>query len=150
MTKTKISDLGSSVCVDDQNEKMIPALGNGAAIPGELCAVDPANGRVIGTKVAGNGNEVFSGILMESKITGTETAIVTDIPCKLVVPKSGHGYRIRCNVVAAADDPVGTGVTFSATDGKAETTDTTLLLSFIGQLALEAVINDTVAEVNWK
>jgi len=149
MTKNKISDLGSSVCVDDQNEKFIPALGNGAGIPGDLCYILDT-GKIALSGIDAGASEHFSGILMESKITGTEAAIADAIPCKLVVPKSGHGYRIRCNIVAAADDPVGTGVTFSATDGKAETTDTTLLLSFLGQLSLEAVIGDTVCEVNWK
>jgi len=149
MTKTKISDLGSSVCVDDQNEKMIPALGNGAAIPGELCAVDPANGRVIGTKVAGNGNEVFSGILMESKITGTETAIVTDIPCKLVVPKSSHGYRIRIDNPAATLK-TGHPVKFGANEGYAVKTTNILDPGVIGRISLEAVTGDTVVEINWK
>lgn len=149
MAKTKISDLGSSICVDDQNEKFIPALGNAAAIPGDLCFVDPSNGRVKGAKIDAGAGEHFQGILMESKITGTETAIATDIPCKLVVPKSGHGYRIRINIVTAATDPVGTGVTFSATEYKGETTDTTLLLSKIGRLSLEALVDDTVCELNW-
>ncbi len=149
MTKTKISDLGSSVCVDDQNEKYIPALGNGTGVPGDLCSIDPSNGRVIGADIDAGAGEHFQGILMESRITGTETAIVSDIPCKLVVPKSGHGYRIRINAVSGATDPVGTGVTFSSTAYKGETTDTTLLLSKIGRLSLEALVNDTVCELNW-
>lgn len=147
MAKTELSDLGSSVCVDNQNEKFVPALGNGAAVPGDLCAIDPANGRVKGAQIGTT--ESFAGILMESKITGTETAIVADVPCTLVKPKAGHNYRIRCNAVAAAADEVGDGVTFSATAYKAETTDLTLILSKIGRLALEAAIGDTVIEVTW-
>lgn len=151
MAKTKITDFGSSVCVDDQNEKFIPALGNGTAIPGDLCYI-LASGATVGRVAPANvgATEFFSGILMESKITGTETPIVADVPCKLVVPKSGHGYRIRCNIVAGATDEVGGGVTFSATNYKAETTTTTLILSFIGQLSQEALVGDTVCEVNWK
>jgi len=149
MAKTELKDLGSSVLVDDQDEKFVPALGNGTAIPGDLCSIDPSNGRVIAADIDAGAGEHFVGILMESKITGTETAIVADIPCKLVVPKSGHGYRVRCNIIAGATDPVGTGVTFSTTAYKAETTDTTLLLSKIGRLSLEALVNDTVCELNW-
>lgn len=149
MTKNDIGDLGSSVCVDDQNEKMIPALGNGSALPGELCAVDPTNGRVIGTKVAGNGNEVFSGILMESKITGPDVAPGADIPCKLVVPKSAHGYRIRIDNPTATLK-TGHPVKFGANAGYAVKTTNILDPGVIGRISLEAITGDTVVEVNWK
>lgn len=149
MAKTKISDLGSSVCVDDQNEKLIPALGNGTAIPGDLCFIDPTNGRLKGSDIDAGAGEFFSGILMESKLTGTETAPGTDIPCKLVVPKSGHNYRIRINIATNTDE-VGGPVTFSTTVYKAETTDVTLILGFIGNIALEVLTDDTVAEITWK
>lgn len=148
MAKTKLSDLGSSVCVDDQNEKYIPALGNAGGVPGDLCAIAAATGKIAGTQIGTL--ESFAGILMESKITGTETAPGDGIPCKLVVPKSGHNYRIRCNVVAAAADEVGDGVTFSTTAYKAETTDITIILGFLGRLALEAAVGDTIIEVTWK
>ena len=149
MAKTKISDLGSSVCVDDKNEKYIPALGNGTAVPGDLVTVAPATGRVAGADVDAGAGERFAGILMESKITGTETAIVTDVPCRIVVPKSGHNYRIRCNIVAAATDEVGGGVTFSATVYKSETSAVTLAATKIGRLSNEALVGDTVCELTW-
>lgn len=149
MAKTKISDLGSQICVDDYEEHTIPALGNGTAIPGDLCFIDPTNGRLLGADIDAGAGEHFQGILKESKITGTEAAPAADVPCSLVVPKGGHRYRIRCNAVAGAADPVGTGVTFSTTVYKAETTDTTLLLSKIGRLSLEAAVNDTVCELTW-
>ena len=146
MAKTTLGDLGSSVCVDDQDEKYIPALGDGNAVPGDLCSIIPGTGKVQGADVAAL--EFFSGIMMESKITGPETAIPDGDPCKLVVPKSGHGYRIRC--IAADDtDEVGSGVTFSGTAFKAETTDVTLANSKIGRLSLEVLVGDTVCEVNW-
>ena len=149
MAKTKISDLGSSILVDDQNEKTIPALADGTAIPGDLVYIDPADGKAKQTDIDAGAGEHFSGILKESRITGTETAPVAGAQVTVVVPKSGHGYRIRCNIIAGATDPVGTGVTFSTTAGKAETTDTTLLLSKIGRLSLEALVDDTVCELNW-
>jgi len=145
MAKQKISDLGSSVCVDDQNEKMVPALGNGVGIPGDLCGIDPANGRIVLSATAII--EQFVGILMESKITGTETAIVADIPCKLVVPKSGHGYRIRCDDLGATVK-VGHAMKFGTTAGKA-LKEATLLLGGLGRLALEGLTGDTVCEVTW-
>lgn len=147
MAKTKISDLGSSVCVDDQNEKYIPALGDGTfGIPGDLCAINPANGRIVGSDVGAL--EQFLGILMESKITGTETAIVQDVPCKLVVPKSGHNYRIRCDDLGGTVK-AGHALTFGANPGKALKT-ATLITGFIGRLALEGLNGDTVCEMTWK
>ena len=146
MAKTKISDLGSSVCVDDQNEKMVPALGDGAGIPGELCYIIAASGKIGGCDVGDK--EFFVGILMESKITGTETAIVDGTPCKLVVPKSGHNYRIRCDDLGATVI-VGNAVTFGANPGYAVKA-ATILTGFLGRLALEGLTGDTVCEVTWK
>ena len=146
MAKDELTDLGSSVCVDDQNEKYIPALGNGALIPGDLCSVIPGTGKVQGATIGAL--EFFSGILMESKITGPLVAPADGVPCTLVVPKSGHNYRIQCNAAGDTDE-AGTGVTFSNVAGKAETTDTTLLLSKIGRLALEVLAGDTVCELTW-
>lgn len=147
MAKTKLSDLGSSVCVDKYGEKFVPALGNNAAIPGDLVWIDPSTGRVDRTDKTDH--KFFTGILMESVITGTETAIATDTPCKVVVPKSGHGYRIRVTIVAAAADEIGGGATFEDDEGKAETTNITLALSKLARLSAEAAVGDTVAEVIW-
>ncbi|KKN22863.1 hypothetical protein LCGC14_0910930 [marine sediment metagenome] len=145
MAKTELKDLGSKVCVDDQNEKLIPALGDGSAVPGDLCYIIPGTGKVGGSDVGAQ--EFFSGIMKESKITGTETAPLDGVPCTLVVPKAGHNYRIRC--IAAGDtDEVGGGFTFSATPYKAETTDVTLD-NAKGTIALEVLVGDTVVEVTW-
>lgn len=146
MAKTELKDLGSSVLVDDENEHFIPALGDGASIPADLCYIDPSDGKAKGSDVGAQ--EFFSGIMMESPITGTETAIVAGVQAKLVVPKSGHRYRIRC--IAAGDtDEVGGGVTFSATAGKAETTDVTLANAKCGRINLEVLVGDTIVEVVW-
>lgn len=147
MALTKISDLGSSVCVDKQNERFIPALGNGSSVPGDAVYVVPATGRVAGADKTTA--KFFQGFLMESVITGTETAIVADVPCKLVVPKSGHEYNIRITIVAAADDEEGGGVTFEDDAGKGETTDITLANAKIGRLSQEARIGDTVARITF-
>ena len=153
MTKTHIYDLGSSICVDDQDEKLVPALGvGGAGIPGDLCGITRTDGKIFGSDIDAGAGEFFVGILMESKITGTEAIIGVGIPCKLVVPKSGHGYRIRC-VSVAETAKVGSGLTFSTTEYKAERTvgaSTALIKAFIGQIALEVLTGDTVCEMTWK
>jgi hypothetical protein len=147
MAKTKISDLGSSICVDDQNEKYVPALGDGAAIPGELCLITAADGKVDGSDVGDK--EFFVGILMESKITGTETAIVAGVACRLVKPKSGHDYRIRCDDLGATLI-TGTPMKFGANDGYAVKTANILDPGVIGYLSLEGLTGDTVCELTWR
>ena len=146
MAKTKISDLGSGVAVDDQNEKYIPALGDGTAIPGDLCYIDPADGKAKGTDVGAQ--EFFAGIMAESKITGTETAIVAGIPCKLLQPKSGHNYRIRVDDLGATVKH-GASIKFGANAGKAVKTTNVLDPGIIGRLALEGLNGDTVCEITW-
>ena len=148
MTKTKLSDLGSSVCVDDRNEKTVPALGNGSAVPGDLCGITAASGKVKGTDTGAV--DEFVGILKEDKITGTETAIGDGIPCTLVVPQSGHNYRIRTLPDASGattDLEVGVGLDFSATAYKADICAD--IIHAIMRLALRYVDNDEVAEVTW-
>lgn len=141
-----MSHLGSGVCVNDYNEHTVPALGNAAAIPGDLCSIDPANGRVVLTATAII--EQFVGILKESKITGNEAAPAADVPCTLVVPKSGHRYRVRCDNVGATLK-VGHGMKFGTTAGKA-LKEATVLLANLGKLSLEAITGDTIVELTWK
>lgn len=149
MTKTQLKDLGSSVCVDKWNEKFVPALGNGSSIPGDLVYIVPGTGRVAGADKTTAA--FFQGFLMESIITGTETAIVADIPCKVVIPKSGHEYNIRVTIVAVATDKIGSGVIFHDDAGKGETTEagSVLALAKIGRLALDAAVGDTVARITF-
>lgn len=146
MAKTKISDLGSKICVGpDQDEHLIPALGNGTAVPGDACYRDPATGKVLGSDVAAA--EFFEGILKESIITGTETAIVDGVKCSLIVPKPGHRYRVRCNDMGGNKE-TGDGVLFSSTVYKFDI-GSTLILAFCGRLTMPYVDNDTVCEMVW-
>jgi hypothetical protein len=146
MAKTDLKDLGSKVCVGpDQDEHLIPALGNGTAVPGDLCYRDPATGKVLGSDVGAA--EFFEGILKEDPFTGTETAIGDGVICSLVAPTPGHRYRIRCNDMGANKE-TGAGVTFSATAYKADL-GSTLILAKIGRLSMPYVDDDTVCEVKW-
>lgn len=143
MAKNNLSDLGSQVCVNDENEHIVPALGNGAAIPGDLCGINPDTGQIILTQ--GETYEGFVGILKESKITGTETAIVAGVPCSLVVPKSGHRYRVR-TIDLNKDWNVGFEMIPSGTAGKMEGGGH---FPTIAKLSLKYIDDDTVAEVTW-
>ena len=147
MAKTKISDLGSKIAVGpDQDEHLLPALGNGTAVPGDLCYRDPTTGKLLGSDVGAA--EFFEGILKEHPVTGTETAIPDGTLCSLIAPKGGHRYRIRTNDMGA-DRETGDGVLFSSTAYKADV-GATLILSFCGKLTLPMPDNDTVCEMAWK
>ena len=143
--KTKLSDLGSQVCVDDENEHLIPALGNGTAVPGDLCGITSADGKVKGTD-EGAVNE-FLGILKESKITGTETAIVAGVKCSLIVPKSGHRYRIRILDTVDTQD-VGFALDFSGTPYKADAAASINVAKMVLSLPCYQD-DDTIVEVIW-
>lgn len=147
MAKTDLGDLGSKVCVDDQNEKTVPALGDGAGIPGELCYIIAASGKIGGCDVGDK--EFFVGILKESKITGPETAPGDGVPVTLVKPSSGKNYRIRCDDLGATVI-VGAPMKFGANPGYAVKTTNLLDPGIIGWLALEGLTGDTVCEITWK
>lgn len=146
MAKTKLSDLGSKVAVGpDQNEHIIPALGNGAGVPGDLCYRIHTTGKIAGSTIGAL--EFFEGILKESPITGTETAIVDGVKCSLIVPTPGHRYRIRI-IDQNANKETGQPITFSTTAFKA-TAGATLILGFIGRLHLAYVDDDTICDIVW-
>ena len=146
MAKTQLKDLGSSVSVSGEDEHTIPALGDGTAIPGDLCYIDPADGKAKGTDVGAQ--EFFSGILKESPITGTETAPVAGVQVRLVQPKSGLRYRIRVDDLGATVKH-GASIKFGANAGKAVKTTNVLDPGIIGRLSLEGLNGDTVCEVTW-
>ena len=146
MAKTKISDLGNSICVNNEKEHLIPALGNGTAVPGDACYRSTTTGRVVASNT--NTAKFFEGILKESPVTGTETAIVADVPCSLVVPKSGHRYRVRIKV-NVGNKEVGASIIHHATEDYIFD-HTANIADGCAYLALPSVAGDTVADVVWK
>jgi hypothetical protein len=144
MVRTLIRDYGTSVIASsDGDEEIIPALGNGVAIPGDLVSIASTR-KVAGSDVGAN--EEFAGILMESQITGTETAIGDGVPCDVVVPISGHRYRIRM-LDPGADFEMGYALTFSATAGKADVAAD--IIHALCTAAKPVYDTETVAEVFW-
>lgn len=143
MAKTTMSQFGAGVCVDNEKEHLVPALGNGAAVPGDLCGITAADGKVLASQTGAVG---FIGILKEDPVTGNETAIVAGVPCSLIVPKSGHRYRIRCNDLAG-DYPVGTAMGFVATDYKLGVAAD--IVHAIARLSSPYTDDDLVCEVTW-
>lgn len=146
MAKLVISDLGSTIAVGpNQDEHVIPALGNNALIPGDACYRDPATGRVVGSDIGGA--EFFEGIMKESQTLGPDAAPGTDVKCSLIVPQSGHRYRVNI-LDPAGNKETGSSVIISGTAGKFAATAN--IVDGVATLSLPYVDNDLVAEVSWK
>lgn len=118
MTNSTFRDLGVTSVIQGarEEENIVPAVGNGAAIPGDLVYID-ANGKVQGADLGAA--EYFRGILMEHYSLGTETAITDSLKCDVVVPKSGRDYVIR-HLDLNVDGIPGLPLDVSATAGKAD------------------------------
>jgi len=146
--RTTITQLGSQICVNDRKEHLVPALGNNTSKPGDVCGIDETNGRVMGTDDGLAGSDEFIGILKEHVLYGVDAVIPTDVPCSLIVPKSGNRYRIR--ILDTVDiEPSGTPLWFSATAGKLDETDASAE-TCCARLSMPTLTNDdTVAEVTW-
>jgi hypothetical protein len=145
MVLTKISELGSSVCAGSKlEEEIIPALGDGAMTPGDLVYVLTASGKVAGSDLGAA--ELFTGILMEHPTLGTETAITAGLPCSVVIPQSGHRYRVRCLDLNAATQ-IGSPLDISATAGSMDAAaDVNNALAYVSKPNADG---DTVVEVRW-
>jgi len=116
MANTDLRDIGTSVIAGSEgDEEIIPALGNGVGIPGDLVSIG-SDRKIVGADLGAS--ELLTGILKESKITGTETAPGDGVPCSVVVPKSGRLYRIRILDQTGAKE-IGYGLHVSATAYKA-------------------------------
>ncbi len=145
MTDTTLAALGSSViCGSKHDEEIVPALGDGAVVPGDLCYILSATGYVAGTDTGAA--DLFVGIAMEHPTLGTDTAITAALPMSLVVPKSGHRYRIRC-LDLNADTQIGSGLDFSATAYKADAAaDIIHAVCYVSKVNIDG---DTIVEVRW-
>lgn len=145
MADTTLAALGSSVIVGPKNdEEIIPAEGNGSAIPGDLVSIATASGQVVGADIGAS--ELFVGILMEHPVLGTDTAITAALPCSIVRPISGHRYRIRC-LDLGADTELGSPLDISATAGKADAAADGN--NAMCNVSLPNTDNDTIVEVWW-
>lgn len=116
MPKTTLIEYGTSVIAGAyDDEEIVPALGDNAAIPGDWVEI-LATRKVAGSKLGGAGSEAMSGILLESRITGREAAIGDGIRCEVVIPKSGHRYNTRCKT--SSDGEIGHSLDISDIAGK--------------------------------
>jgi hypothetical protein len=116
MANTAITDLGGrDIAISGLPEMRIAALGDGTAKPGDIVGITDATGKVVQTDIGAS--ELFRGILDNDHKTAEDTAIPDGSPCSIIVPQTGHRYRIGCS------DPTGAVVSglqhkMSATAGK--------------------------------
>lgn len=151
MANTKISDLGSrKICVSDIDEKRIPALGNGVAKPGDVVAIVRSTGQVAGSDIGAF--EYFEGIMDDDPTIAEDTAIAAGAACSVIIPQSGHRYRIHCVDLGGAVLE-GTRMGFSATAGAlAKCAAIGVAGSVIHGICSTSSLGangDTVVEVTW-
>lgn len=144
MVKTTLAEYGSSVIAGSEgDEEILPAQGNGSAVPGDLVSIG-SNRRVVGADLGAS--ELLTGILMEHPTLGCETAITAGLFCSVVVPKSGHRYNIRCLDLNTAAE-IGFSLDVSATAGKADAAAD--VNNAVCKAARPIADGDTVAQVFW-
>ncbi len=115
MAKTTLIEYGTSVLAGPyEDEEIVPALGDGTAIPGDAVSIH-SDRKVKGADLGAV--ELWSGFLLESRITGREAAIVSGVRCEVVIPKSGRRYNVRILDLNAAGE-IGFSLDISATPGK--------------------------------
>lgn len=138
MANTKISDLGGrEIAISGLPEIRIPAMGDGTAKPGEVVGITDATGRVVQTDIGAS--ELYRGILDNDYKTAEDTAIPAGYPCSIIIPQTGHLYRMACKDPTGAI-PSGNPHKFSATagaiDGAINTNMNTAGNTFINHLPL--------------
>ena len=95
MVNTQISHLGSrKIALSGLGEIKIPALANGTSKSGELVGITDATGRTVGCDVGAS--EMFRGIQDDEPSTADNVAPIAGTPISIIVPQTGHIYRIWC------------------------------------------------------
>lgn len=145
MAKTTLLEYGTSVIIGSQgDEEIIPALGDGTAKPGNVVGIT-SGGKVVQSDLGAV--EDLIGILMESQITGQETAIVDTVLCDVVIPKSGNRYVVRIDDQGGAKE-IGYPLEVTATAGTLGVADD--VNNALAVLGKPIANGDTVAEIIWR
>lgn len=144
MAKTTLIEYGTSVIAGAyDDEEIVPVLGNAAAIPGDSCSIH-SDRKVAPTKTGTT--DLFTGFLLESRITGREAAPGAGIREELVVPKSGKRYNVRCKTDVNVE--IGGGLDFSATDYKLDAAAD--IIHAVCTAAKPIATGDSVAHIRWR
>lgn len=144
MTST-ISALGDSVVMGDMNdEELIPAIASGSEKAGHCVNITTATGAAAITDV--DSVDLFVGIVKERYDTDIDTAITASKVIDIIIPKSGHKYRVITANLSASGPGIQMIFTSSAGLGKQTAIETNERCRTFSD---SYVTGDTVAEVIW-
>lgn len=151
MANTKISNLGSrDIALSGLGEIKRSALGDGTAKPGDLVGIIAATGKVVRTDLGvGTTSETFIGIVDDNPTYADDTATTDGKPLSVIVPQSGHRYRVKM------EDPGGAIIEgfpmgFSDDAGAMEDIATMSTAGVYANLDKAVVDDDVVCEVVWR
>jgi hypothetical protein len=142
MVLSLLSELGASVCVNSAEETFITALADGTAKAGWVVGLTAA-GVIAGSDT--DGVDEFVGIVMERYDTDLDTAVTAGKTVQVVLPRSGHRYRVIVTDLNSSIPgvPVGFGATAGALSVVATIESTHVARTW------KYTDGDTIAELIW-
>lgn len=147
MAKTKISDLGQTIEVDNQPEKTITALGNGTLKAGNIVGINNSTKKI---QALNPGTlELGCYIVKGDGKTAIDTALPDALPVTLIVPKSGHNYRVFISDQNAAKYKGQFLKPNASVVGELTVNTNATTAGNVAILNLDVADDDRVAEVTW-
>ena len=148
MVNTKISDLGSrKIALSGKEEIRVPAKGDGTSKSGDAVGIAVTTGYAVRSDIGAS--ELFIGILDDQPDMADDTAITAGKACSVIIPQSGHKYRVKMEDSGASQykgQPLG----FSDTAGAFEDVAALSTAGCVATLAKDIVDDDTVCEIYWR
>jgi hypothetical protein len=89
MVLSKISELGGVIIGNEEDEIIVPCLADGTSKAGWAVSLN-TSGQAVGTDV--DAVDTFVGFLLPHHEIDMDTAITANLPCNIVIPRSGHLY----------------------------------------------------------
>ncbi len=144
MTST-ISALGDSVIMgNEQDEILITAKADGVAKAGDIVHITTGTAAIANSDV--DAVDLMIGILKERYDTDIDTVPTASDPVDVIIPRSGHLYRVITANLSASGPGIQMILTNAAGLGKATAIETNERCRTFGD---SYVTGDTVAEVIW-
>lgn len=147
MANTAISNLGTRVAVGNEPEKLISALGNGTLKAGNIVGINESTGKVQAVNIGTTELGIY--IVQGDGKTALDTAIADSTPLSLIVPKSGHKYRVFISDQNAAKYKGQALKVAATTVGELTSNTNHATAGTVASLAKDIADDDRVAEVEW-
>lgn len=143
MANTTIVSLGGrDIAISGLPEIRKPCMGDGTSKPGDLVYYVDATGYATYSTTA-----LHTGILDNDYKTASNTAITAGAPCSIIIPQSGHQYRVKFKDAGGAK-PTGTPLIHDTGTGQVQFggDDTKDVLGYLAQPIAD---DDTVCVIQW-